>query len=85
MRAVVTYSYGTAFPAFAGYRHPGGRQERHGRDRRADPDAWFPAIAPANDPRIAVATVLVRVPLATGGSMPRRSCAESWPRTSREG
>ena len=33
-----------------------------------DPDAWFPAIAPADDPRISVATVLVRVPLATGGS-----------------
>ena len=32
------------------------------------PDAWFPAFAPVNDAKITVATVLVRVPLATGGS-----------------
>ena len=33
-----------------------------------DPDSWFPAFAPAFDPSIAVATVLVQVPLSTGGA-----------------
>ena len=68
MRAVVTYSYGTAFPAFAGYGIPVAGKSGTAETGGPDPDAWFPAIAPANDPRIAVATVLVRVPLATGGS-----------------
>lgn len=68
MRAVVTYSYGTAFPAFAGYGIPVAGKSGTAETGGPNPDAWFPAIAPANDPRIAVATVLVRVPLATGGS-----------------
>ena len=68
MRAVVTYPYGTAFPAFAGYGIPVAGKSGTAETGGPNPDAWFPAIAPANDPRIAVATVLVRVPLATGGS-----------------
>jgi penicillin-binding protein 2 len=68
MRAVVTYPYGTAFPAFAGYGIPVAGKSGTAETGGPDPDAWFPAIAPANDPRISVATVLVRVPLATGGS-----------------
>jgi len=32
------------------------------------PDAWFPAYAPVGDAEIAVATVLVHVKLATGGT-----------------
>jgi penicillin-binding protein 2 len=68
MRAVVTYSYGTAFPAFAGYGIPVAGKSGTAETGGPDPDAWFPAIAPADDPRISVATVLVRVPLATGGS-----------------
>jgi penicillin-binding protein 2 len=68
MRAVVTYSYGTAFPAFAGYGIPVAGKSGTAETGGPDPDAWFPAIAPADKPRIAVATVLVRVPLATGGS-----------------
>jgi penicillin-binding protein 2 len=68
MRAVVTYPYGTAFPAFAGYGIPVAGKSGTAETGGPDPDAWFPAIAPADDPRISVATVLVRVPLATGGS-----------------
>jgi penicillin-binding protein 2 len=68
MRAVVTYPYGTAYPAFAGYGIPVAGKSGTAETGGPDPDAWFPAIAPANAPRIAVATVLVRVPLATGGS-----------------
>jgi penicillin-binding protein 2 len=68
MRAVVTYPYGTAFPAFAGFGIPVAGKSGTAETGGPNPDAWFPAIAPATDPRIAVATVLVRVPLATGGS-----------------
>ncbi len=62
MRAVVTYPYGTAYPAFAGYGIPVAGKSGTAETGGPDPDAWFPAIAPASDPRIAVATVLVRVP-----------------------
>jgi penicillin-binding protein 2 len=68
MKAVVNYSYGTAYGAFAGFGVQVAGKSGTAETGGPDPDAWFPAIAPAGDPRIAVATVLVRVPLATGGS-----------------
>jgi penicillin-binding protein 2 len=68
MRAVVTYPYGTAYGAFLGFGVPVAGKSGTAETGGPDPDAWFPAIAPANDPTISVATVLVRVPLSTGGS-----------------
>jgi penicillin-binding protein 2 len=68
MKAVVNYSYGTAYPAFAGFGIQVAGKSGTAETGTPTPDAWFPAIAPANDPRIAAATVLVHVPLATGGS-----------------
>jgi penicillin-binding protein 2 len=68
MQAVVNYSYGTAYGSFIGFGIPVAGKSGTAETGGPDPDAWFPAIAPADDPRISVATVLVRVPLATGGS-----------------
>jgi penicillin-binding protein 2 len=68
MQAVVDYSYGTAYPAFIGFGIPVAGKSGTAETGGPDPNAWFPAIAPADNPTISVATVLVRVPLATGGS-----------------
>jgi penicillin-binding protein 2 len=68
MKAVVNYSYGTAFGAFAGFGIQVAGKSGTAETGTPTPDAWFPAIAPADNPRIAAATVLVHVPLATGGS-----------------
>jgi penicillin-binding protein 2 len=68
MKAVVSYSYGTANPAFRGFGVQVAGKSGTAETGGPDPDAWFPAIAPADDPEIAIATVLVRVPLATGGA-----------------
>ena len=68
MQAVVNYSYGTAFPSFRGFGIPVAGKSGTAETGGPDPDAWFPAIAPADNPQISAATVLVRVPLATGGS-----------------
>src|SRR4029079_509107 len=68
MRAVVTYPYGTAFPACAGYGIPVAGKSGTAETGGPDPDAWFPAIAPADNPRIAAATVLVHIRLGTGGT-----------------
>jgi penicillin-binding protein 2 len=68
MKAVVSYSYGTAYPAFRGFGIQVAGKSGTAETGGPDPDAWFPAIAPADDPEIAVATVLVRVPLSTGGA-----------------
>jgi penicillin-binding protein 2 len=68
MKAVVNYSYGTAYFAFAGFGIQVAGKSGTAETGTPTPDAWFPAIAPANDARIAAATVLVHVPLATGGS-----------------
>ncbi|HEX6139654.1 MAG TPA: penicillin-binding transpeptidase domain-containing protein [Candidatus Limnocylindria bacterium] len=68
MQAVVNYSYGTAYAAFRGFGVPVAGKSGTAETGGPNPDAWFPAIAPADDPEVAVATVLVRVPLATGGS-----------------
>jgi penicillin-binding protein 2 len=67
MRAVVTYPYGTGAGAFAGFGIPVAGKSGTAETGGPDPNAWFPAIAPANNPRISVATVLVRFPLGTGG------------------
>jgi penicillin-binding protein 2 len=68
MQAVVDYPYGTAYPSFRGFGIPVAGKSGTAETGGPNPNAWFPAIAPADDPTISVATVLVRVPLATGGS-----------------
>ncbi len=67
MRAVVTYPYGTGTGAFAGFGIPVAGKSGTAETGGPDPNAWFPAIAPVTNPRISVATVLVRFPLGTGG------------------
>jgi len=70
LEAVVNYSYGTAYSAFRGFGVQVGGKSGTAETGGPNPDAWFPAIAPAGGTgaEIAVATVLIRVPLATGGS-----------------
>jgi penicillin-binding protein 2 len=67
MQAVVDYPYGTGRAAFAGFGIPVAGKSGTAETGGPDPNAWFPAIAPADNPRISVATVLVRFPLGTGG------------------
>jgi penicillin-binding protein 2 len=65
----VTSSYlGTAYYAFRGFTIPVAGKSGTAETGTPQPDAWFPAYAPITDPKITVASVLVRVPLATGGS-----------------
>lgn len=68
LRAVVTLPYGTGTAAFAGFGIPVAGKSGTAETGGPDPDSWFPAYAPASDPSIAVATVLVRVALSTGGA-----------------
>jgi penicillin-binding protein 2 len=68
MKAVVNYPYGTGYPAFVGYGIQVAGKSGTAETGGPDPDAWFPAIAPADNPRIAAATVLVRIKLGTGGT-----------------
>jgi cell division protein FtsI/penicillin-binding protein 2 len=68
MKAVVNLPYGTARASFAGFGVQVAGKSGTAETGGPNPNAWFPAIAPADDPGISVATVLVRVPLATGGS-----------------
>jgi penicillin-binding protein 2 len=71
LRAVSTLSYGTAYFAFAGFPIPVAGKSGTAETGTPTPDAWFPAYAPASDANnaeIAVATVLVHVRLATGGT-----------------
>jgi penicillin-binding protein 2 len=68
MKAVVNYPYGTGYPAFIGYGIQVAGKSGTAETGGPDPDAWFPAIAPADNPRIAAATVLVRIKLGTGGT-----------------
>jgi len=70
LKAVVNYSYGTAYGAFRGFGVQVGGKSGTAETGGPDPDAWFPAIAPAGGTgaEISVATVLIRVKLATGGS-----------------
>jgi penicillin-binding protein 2 len=68
LRAVITLPYGTAHRAFAGFGIPVAGKSGTAETGTPRPDAWFPAFAPATDGEIAVATVLVHVRLATGGT-----------------
>ena len=68
MRAVITLSYGTAHRAFAGFPIPAAGKSGTAETGTTRPHAWFPAYAPVPDDEIAVATVLVHVRLATGGT-----------------
>jgi penicillin-binding protein 2 len=68
LRAVVASPLGTAYYAFSGYGLPVAGKSGTAETGTPNPDAWFPAFAPVDDPRISIASVLVKVPLATGGS-----------------
>ncbi len=68
LRAVVTFPIGTAHRAFAGFGIPAAGKSGTAETGTPRPDAWFPAYAPVSDAEIAVATVLVHVKLATGGT-----------------
>ncbi|MDQ2854586.1 MAG: penicillin-binding transpeptidase domain-containing protein [Chloroflexota bacterium] len=68
LRAVITLSYGTAHRAFAGFPIAVAGKSGTAETGTPKPDAWFPAYAPIGDAQIAVATVLVHVKLATGGT-----------------
>jgi penicillin-binding protein 2 len=68
LRAVVTLPIGTAYRAFAGFGIPAAGKSGTAETGTPRPDAWFPAYAPVSDAEIAVATVLVHVKLATGGT-----------------
>jgi len=68
LQAVTTLSYGTGTAAFAGFGIPVAGKSGTAETGTPDPHAWFPAFAPADDPTISVATVLVHIPLGTGGS-----------------
>jgi penicillin-binding protein 2 len=68
LRAVITIPYGTAHRAFAGFPIPAAGKSGTAETGTPKPDAWFPAYAPIGGAKIAVATVLVHVKLATGGT-----------------
>lgn len=67
LRAVVTSPLGTATRAFAGFPIAAAGKSGTAETGGPDPDAWFPGFAPMNGPTISVATVVVTVPLGTGG------------------
>src|SRR5438105_3433445 len=67
LRAVVTSPLGTATRSFAGFPIAAAGKSGTAETGGPDPDAWFPAFAPMNGPTIASATVVVTVPLGTGG------------------
>jgi len=67
MRAVVASSLGTAHRSFLGFPIAAAGKSGTAETGGPDPDAWFPGFAPMNDPTIAVATVVVTVPLGNGG------------------
>ena len=66
--AVITLSYGTAHLAFSGFPIAVAGKSGTAETGTPKPDAWFPAYAPIGAAAIAVATVLVHVRLATGGT-----------------
>jgi penicillin-binding protein 2 len=68
LHAVTSSYYGTAYYAFTGFGIPVAGKSGTAETGTPEPDAWFPAFAPVTDPKITVSSVLVRVPLATGGS-----------------
>ena len=67
MRAVITSPLGTAYRSFLGFPIAAAGKSGTAETGGPDPDAWFPAFAPMTDPSIAVATVVVTVPLGNGG------------------
>jgi penicillin-binding protein 2 len=68
LKAVVNLPYGTGYIAFAGFGLQVAGKSGTAETGGPDPDAWFAALAPADDPLIAAATLLGRVHLATGGA-----------------
>jgi cell division protein FtsI/penicillin-binding protein 2 len=68
LQAVVTLPYGTGTAAFAGFGIPVAGKSGTAETGSPDPHAWFPAYAPADDPQIAVATLLPYIRLGTGGT-----------------
>ncbi|HEX5041157.1 MAG TPA: penicillin-binding transpeptidase domain-containing protein [Candidatus Limnocylindria bacterium] len=68
LQAVVSLPYGTGTAAFAGFGIPVAGKSGTAETGSPDPHAWFPAFAPADDPQIAVATVLPYIRLGTGGT-----------------
>jgi penicillin-binding protein 2 len=68
LQAVVTLPYGTGTAAFAGFGIPVAGKSGTAETGASDPHAWFPAFAPADDPSISVATVLLNIRLGTGGT-----------------
>ena len=68
LQAVTTLSYGTGTAAFAGFGIPVAGKSGTAETGTPDPHAWFPAYAPADDPTIAVATILPYITLGTGGT-----------------
>jgi cell division protein FtsI/penicillin-binding protein 2 len=68
LRAVVTLPYGTGTGAFSGFGVPVAGKSGTAETGAPDPHALFPAFAPADDPTIAVSTILIHTPLATGGA-----------------
>ena len=69
LRAVITFSYGTAHRAFYGFPIAVAGKSGTAETGGPLPDAWFPAYAPIGGATIAVANVLVEISHdATGGS-----------------
>jgi len=68
LQAVTTLPYGTGTPAFAGFGIPVAGKSGTAETGGPNPHAWFPAYAPADDPTISVATVLLDIALGTGGT-----------------
>ncbi len=68
LEAVTTLPYGTATAAFAGFGIPVAGKSGTAETAAPDPHAWFPGFAPADAPTISVATVLLNIPLGTGGA-----------------
>ncbi len=68
LQAVTTLPYGTGTAAFSGFGIPVAGKSGTAETGTPDPHAWFPAYAPADDPTIAVATILPYIALGTGGT-----------------
>ncbi len=69
LKAVINLPYGTGRPAFAGFGVPVAGKSGTAETGTPDPHALFPAFAPANDPQIAVVTILAYTHLGTGGDV----------------
>ena len=63
---MVTLPFGTATSAFGGFGVPVAGKSGTA-ETGSHPHALFPAFAPMDDPTIAVSTILLHTPLATGG------------------